>query len=226
MTAKEKFERRLKELGLYNEWTGFGRLSIENDNGIITMIHLDDKDDYSEIHFDTLNELRSNKEFYDKAIKELVGSPVVELYKFTRWIVNGFQCPFGPNDIYFFAPMKQIINFKDDEEPKGFGDIMDTLNNHDEKLVERINKLYNKYGAVRFVRAIINLYGNEPYDQLETIDDQLYEKIPMREFVYEVLEHWSADKELREIIKFVEHDGKSLPRPLFDEKKKLVGFLY
>lgn len=40
MTAKEKFEARLKELGLYEEWTERGEcgmFAVERDDGIIPL---------------------------------------------------------------------------------------------------------------------------------------------------------------------------------------------
>lgn len=41
MTAKEKFEARLKELGLYEEWVKqaeCGKVAVERDDGIIPLL--------------------------------------------------------------------------------------------------------------------------------------------------------------------------------------------
>ena len=124
MTAKEKFEARLQELGLMEEWKKqgeCGKVAVEREDGIILLVHENDEDKFTEEHFPTFNELRKNPKFVEKCKEEW----------YTDWDDDGFvrnlacwldgysdECPLFPVDVYF--PGNQMMtewkDFEDDED--------------------------------------------------------------------------------------------------------------
>ena len=73
MTAKEKFEARLKELELMEEWKKqgeCGKVAVEREDGIILLVHENDEDKFTEEHFPTFNELRKNPKFVEECKEE------------------------------------------------------------------------------------------------------------------------------------------------------------
>lgn len=123
MTAKEKFEARLKELGLYEEWVKqgkCGKVAVEREDGIILLVHENDEDKFTEERFPTFSELRKNPKFVEECKKEWYADWDDD--KFVRnlacWL-DGYsdECPLFPVDVYF--PGNQMMtewkDFEDDE---------------------------------------------------------------------------------------------------------------
>lgn len=121
MKAYEKFEKRLEELGLLDEWCDVGqcgRVATETEDGISIMVHESDGDDYSEFKFPHISEMQKSDTFRMKALKEFCQYPddgfVAQL---ARWFANkNNKCPLYPLDVYFLWDDYVVINFEDDEE--------------------------------------------------------------------------------------------------------------
>lgn len=124
MTAKEKFEARLKELGLYEEWIKkgeCGKVAVEREDGIILLVHENNEDKFTEEHFPTFSELRKNPKFVEKCKEEWYTDWDDD--RFVRnlacWL-DGYsdECPLFPVDVYF--PGNQMMtewkDFEDDED--------------------------------------------------------------------------------------------------------------
>lgn len=123
MTAKEKFEARLKELGLYEEWIKqgeYGKVAVEREDGIILLVHENNEDKFTEEHFPTFSELRKNPKFVEECKKEWYADWDDD--KFVRnlacWL-DGYsdECPLFPVDVYFPGNemMTEWKDFDDDE---------------------------------------------------------------------------------------------------------------
>lgn len=124
MTAKQKFEARLQELGLMEEWKKqgeCGKVAVEREDGIILLIHEDDEDKFTEEHFPTFSELRKNPKFVEECKEEWYTDWDDD--RFVRnlacWL-DGYsdKCPLFPVDVYF--PGNQMMtewkDFEDDED--------------------------------------------------------------------------------------------------------------
>lgn len=121
MTAKEKFEARLKELGLLDEWKGISDTRIakfdENEN-IILFVHEADDDGYSEIHFPPYAELRENEEFRKECWNEFCDHDDANFVSdLALWLTKKTnKCPLFPVDAYFpaYCLMTYYKGFEDD----------------------------------------------------------------------------------------------------------------
>lgn len=123
MTAKEKFEARLKELGLLNEWevSCDTRIAMfDEDQSIILFVHESDDDKYSEIHYPPYAKLREDEEFrkecwdefWDHDSEKFVSDIALWLTKKTD------KCPLFPVDVYFpgFGLRTFYHDFEDDKD--------------------------------------------------------------------------------------------------------------
>ena len=124
MTAKQKFEARLKELGLYEEWIKkgeCGKVAVEREDGIILLVHENNEDKFTEEHFPTFSELRKNPKFVEKCKEEWYTDWDDD--RFVRnlacWL-DGYsdECPLFPVDVYFPGNemMTEGKDFEDDED--------------------------------------------------------------------------------------------------------------
>ena len=149
MTAKEKFEKRLVELGLMDEWKqqcGYGKVGKELEDGrIVILVHEFDGDGYSEETFPPYNILREDEKFQRECWKEFSvhdnGEFVKDLACWLRKCTD--KCPLYPVEIFFVADhlSEGSVDFTDDpvEEPeekaeskvyeKWFGETLDNLVN-------------------------------------------------------------------------------------------------
>lgn len=154
MTAKQKFEARLKELGLYEEWVKqgeCGRVAVEREDGIILLVHESDKDRFTEEHFPTFSELRKNPKFVEECKEEWYTDWDDD--RFVRnlacWL-DGYsdECPLFPVDVYF--PGNQMMtewkDFEDDE-------------NDDEE--EYQSQLENNKTQISLMQSFLKLYRNQ-----------------------------------------------------------------
>ena len=125
MTKEQKFENRLTEMGLLNEWDNigrFGRVATTNANGdIILFIHEGDDDNYSEIHYPPLQVLRQNYKFVKGCILEWKNFDEEFEKRLDDWLAFGMcaekDCPLDPVDVYFPADGLQTfyVDFEDDQ---------------------------------------------------------------------------------------------------------------
>jgi hypothetical protein len=161
MTAKEKFEVRLKELGLWERWCEnqeCGRIGAATEEGTIVLVHEYEDDEYTEFIFPHLRELQGSKVFREKALAEYVEAGDEKFIRELVWwylYPNKNKCPLYPEDMYTICNEYTWKNFEDDEEY-----IMDCTNNHDAELVKRINKAYHAQ-PFRFIRIVDLLIGKD-----------------------------------------------------------------
>lgn len=123
MTAKQKFEARLKELGLYEEWTEqgeCGKVAVEREDGIILLVHENNEDKFTEEHFPTFSELRKNPKFVKECKEEWYANCYDDKFvcNLACWL-DGYsdECPLSPVDVYFPGNemMTEWKDFEDDE---------------------------------------------------------------------------------------------------------------
>lgn len=131
MTAKQKFEARLRELGLMEEWKKqgeCGKVAVEREDGIILLVHENDEDKFTEEHFPTFSELRKNPKFVEECKGEWYAD--YDDDKFVRnlacWL-DGYsdECPLFPVDVYFpgnemMTEWKDFEDEEDDEEEEEY----------------------------------------------------------------------------------------------------------
>lgn len=128
MTASEKFEARLHELGLYNDWLeqgGLGRVGIESERDgeevIIILVHESEDDKYTEFTYPPMWEMEQSAAFRKKALSEFVDAGDETFVRnLIRWYLKPrCKCPLFPVDVYFIWDDYDWFNFVDDaEEPK------------------------------------------------------------------------------------------------------------
>lgn len=121
MKAYEKFNKRLAELGLLQEWYdqgSCGRIARETDMGISILVCEGDDDDYSEFQFPPIYEMQRNEDFRRRALKEFCYHEDDDFVSnLARWVVDTRnKCPLYPEDVYFLWDTPYVINFDDDVE--------------------------------------------------------------------------------------------------------------
>lgn len=125
MTKEQKFEARLTEMGLLNEWNKIGRMgrvaTTDANGNIILFVHEDETDAYSEIHYPPFQVLRQNYKFVKNCILEWKGYDEEFEKKLDDWLAYGMcsetGCPLDPVDVYFPADGLQTSyeDFEDDD---------------------------------------------------------------------------------------------------------------
>lgn len=176
MTAKQKFEARLKELGLMDEWTKqgeCGKVAVEREDGIILMVHENNKDKFTEEHFPTFSALRKNPKFVEECKEEWYADWDDD--KFVRnlacWL-DGYsdECPLFPVDVYFPGNemMTEWKDFEDDENDEEEEYQHQIADNADEISVMQQRLSLDKYRLVQMIKKEIrrghNLQvGFDPY---------------------------------------------------------------
>lgn len=121
MKAYEKFEARLKELGLWERWCTngeCGRIGAYTEDNTIILVHENEHDAYTEFKYPPFCQMAESSEFRDKALAEFVEAGDE---KFIRqlvwwWIDHTNTCPLFPEDAYFLWNDYTWENFEDDEE--------------------------------------------------------------------------------------------------------------
>lgn len=128
MTAREKFEARLKELGLYDEWMSCSDKvgKVMEDGSIVILIHYDwEKDDpYNEIHYPSFDKLWENENFRKECMSDFFEHDDDKFVAgLARWLQYGpgcgYECPLFPVDVHLAASglETEVIEFKDDPAP-------------------------------------------------------------------------------------------------------------
>lgn len=119
MKDYEKFEKRLNELGLYEEWCKIGqigRIGTETEDNIIILVHEADDDAYSEFTFPPMREMSVKDDFRDRALAEFVDAGDEKFIReLVRWWINPKnKCPLFPADVYLLWDDCSYIDFEDD----------------------------------------------------------------------------------------------------------------
>lgn len=132
MTAREKFEARIKELGLEKDYAIDGHVgAVLPDGSVVVLVHMDcEKDDpYTELRYPPYEELWKNPRFR-QACKEEFYSSCVDNDKFVadlaRWLDihnSGDKCPLLPVDLYWLPGgfETEWFNYKDDSPINLYG---------------------------------------------------------------------------------------------------------
>lgn len=128
MTAQEKFEARLEELGLTvaYETTGDKVGKVMDDGTIVILVHYpwEPGDPYTERRFPSFDELRKDEQFVKECMDNFFENDddkfVADL---ARWLQYGsecrYPCPLYAEDVYFAANGLElsVFNYEDDPEP-------------------------------------------------------------------------------------------------------------
>lgn len=123
MTAQEKFEARLKELGL---WKNYGMDdhvgTVLPDGRIIVLVHIqtDPRDSYTEIEYPPFEELwkdgRFRKECKEHWYKESADWEFIGKLAYWLDIHDEFaKCPLFPVDLYWMGTNSKWFNYEDDD---------------------------------------------------------------------------------------------------------------
>lgn len=176
MTAKQKFEARLQELGLMEEWKKqgeCGKVAVEREDGIILLVHENDEDKFTEEHFPTFIELRKNPKFVEECKEEWYADEDDD--KFVRnlacWL-DGYsdECPLFPVDVYFPGNemMTEGKDFDDDEDEEDEEYQHSIADNADEISIMEQRLSLDKYRMEQMIKKEVrrghNLVGRfDPY---------------------------------------------------------------
>lgn len=119
MRDYEKFESRLKEVSLYDEWCNVGkvgRVGIETEAGISIFVHECDGDAYSEFTFPPMKEMSADEDFRRRALSEFSDAGDEQFIRnLVRWYINSrAECPLYPIDVYFLWQNQTYVDFEDD----------------------------------------------------------------------------------------------------------------
>ena len=124
-TAYEKFEARLMELGLWEDWCEqgcMGRVGAETENGISILVHEDEHDKYTEFTYPPMSKMQEDDDFRLKALAEFYPAMPSSEDKFLKelvyWVIgpNVNKCPLFPVDVYFIWDKAEWSDFEDDVE--------------------------------------------------------------------------------------------------------------
>ena len=134
MKREQKFEARLVETGLLDEWNKigrFGRVAKADENGdIILFIHENESDNYSEIHYPPFEVLRQNYKFVKGCILEWRNYDGAFEKQLDDWLAYGMcsstPCPLYPVDVYFPANGLETY-YQDFEDDESKGRIWDAI---------------------------------------------------------------------------------------------------
>ena len=138
MTAQEKFEARVKELGLEKDYAQDGHVgAVLPDGSIVVLVHIEYEpgDPYTEIHYPPYEELWKNPEFR-RACKEEFYSSCYDNYEFIAnlacWLDMHHasdKCPLFPVDLYWLPGgfESKWFNYEDDPEPQTAEEIIKNL---------------------------------------------------------------------------------------------------
>jgi len=124
MTAREKFEARVKELGLQEQYAIDSHVgAVLPDSTVVVLVHIEgERDDpYTEIRYPSYEELWKNEEFR-KALKAeyYESSPDDEFVaNLARWLdihKDWNKCPLFPVDLYWLPGgfESSWFNYEDD----------------------------------------------------------------------------------------------------------------
>ena len=125
MTAREKFESRLEQLGLLDEWNSVGSCGrvakFDDEFNINLLIHEGNGDQYTEIWYLPFDELREKDKDFVERCWDLVRE--TEDGEFARdlslWLMKktNKDCPLHPTDAYFLAEENEYYHtFEDDAD--------------------------------------------------------------------------------------------------------------
>lgn len=124
-TAEEKFNARLKELGIYDDWCQqglVGRVGVETSEGIKILVHEDEDDRFTEFTYPPMREMEKSDQFRIKALGEFYPAMSDDkefMSNLVRWVANpANKNPLFPVDVYFLWSDYTWQDFVDDKPAK------------------------------------------------------------------------------------------------------------
>ena len=122
LSAEEKFDARLKELGIYEDWCQqgcVGRVGVETSEGVKIFVHEDEDDRFTEFTYPPMREMEKSDQFRIKALEEFYPAMSDDkefMSKLVRWVANPANvCPLFPVDVYFLWSDYTWQDFVDDK---------------------------------------------------------------------------------------------------------------
>ena len=121
-TAYEKFEARLRELELWDEWCEqgrCGRIAKTTKDGIVILCNEGESDKaFTESWYPPMSEMEQSDTFRLNALYEFCDhDDDVFLHKLCLWVARPINpCPLFPVDVYFCWENPKVIFFEDDTE--------------------------------------------------------------------------------------------------------------
>lgn len=123
LTAEEKFDARLKELGIYEDWCQqgcCGRVGVATSEGIKILVHEDEDDRFTEFTYPPMREMEKSDQFRIKALGEFYPAMSDDkefMSNLVHWVANpANKNPLFPVDVYFLWSDYTWQDFVDDEE--------------------------------------------------------------------------------------------------------------
>lgn len=125
LSAEEKFDARLKELGIYDDWCQqgcVGRVGVETSEGIKILVHEDEDDRFTEFTYPPMREMEKSDQFRIKALGEFYPAMSDDkefMSDLVRWVANpANKNPLFPVDVYFLWSDYTWQDFVDDKPAK------------------------------------------------------------------------------------------------------------
>lgn len=122
LSAEEKFDARLKELGIYDDWCQqgcVGRVGVETSEGVKIFVHEDEDDRFTEFTYPPMREMEKSDQFRIKALEEFYPAMSDDkefMSKLVRWVANpANKNPLFPVDVYFLWSDYTWQDFVDDK---------------------------------------------------------------------------------------------------------------
>jgi hypothetical protein len=149
MKAYEKFENRLRELGLYEEWCkqgSCGRIATATDNNVIVLVYEGDGDSYTEFTYPPIHIMSQDADFRRRALDEYKD---VEDEKFLQDLIYWYlypnnKCPLFPVDVYLVWNNPTWVDFEDDEDVV---EVSTSGQLSEEEFMKQITNLISEYYA-------------------------------------------------------------------------------
>ena len=121
MKAYEKFENRLRELGLYEEWCkqgSCGRIATATDTKVFVLVNEGEGDRYTEFTYPSILEMSKDYDFRRRALEEYKDAGDEEFVReLIQWYLHpNSKCPLFPVDVYLVWDTLNWVDFEDDEE--------------------------------------------------------------------------------------------------------------
>lgn len=125
MTAREKFEARLKELGLEEQYNSVGDMvgKVLDDGRVVVLVHYEwERDDpYTELIYPPYEELWKDEKFRQACKREFYincdGNDEF-IAKLAKWLdlhEDWTKCPLLPCDLYWLGVETSWQNYQDDD---------------------------------------------------------------------------------------------------------------
>jgi hypothetical protein len=148
MKAYEKFENRLRELGLYEEWLkqgSCGRIATSTDSNVIVLVYEGDGDSYTEFTYPPIHIMSQDYNFRRRALDEYKDAGDEEFLRdLIYWyLYPSNKCPLFPVDVYLVWQNPTWVDFEDDD----VAEVSTSGQLSEEEFMKQIINLISEYYA-------------------------------------------------------------------------------